>query len=102
MGRLLKIEIEITEEEHARLQQKADSEGVGSVSELLKNYALKQARDMAAEEAEMAAAAMRGAAVGGTAPATPAGDEAGRGISPLFWIGGLIIVVVILLAIFSS
>ncbi len=70
----------------------------GKFSEIVAGPAVEPT---AAEEAEMAAAAMRGAAIGGTVPATPAGDEAKRGISPLVWIGGLIIVVVVLLAIFS-
>ena len=70
-------------------------------SELVAPSAAEADAPTAAEEQEMADAAMRGAALGGTPPEAGA-PQAGKGVPLWLWIGGLVVVVALLLLLFGG
>ena len=81
--------------------QKIADQFFSGFSELVAPSAAEAAAPTAAEEQEMADAAMRGAALGGTPPeaGTP---RAGKGVPLWLWIGGLVVVVALLLLLFGG
>ena len=77
--------------------QKIADQFFSGFSELVASSAVEApAGPTPAEEQEMAEAALRGAALGGTPP------EAGKGVPLWLWIGGLVVVVALLLLLFGG
>lgn len=76
--------------------QKIADQFFSGFSEIVAPSAAEAAGPTAAEEKEMAEAALRGAALGGAPP------EARKGVPLWLWIGGLVVVVALLLLLFGG